>query len=126
MNKITKKNTTKLWQRVVAIFLCVIFAFGALAMPAVAAGAEYGGVEIETGSEKMDSALVRILTFLGGITMAIGLALLIFGVTEFGMSFVNQQDSQKAQGLKFIVAGIIVAAGPSLAIYFIYGITPSF
>lgn len=126
MNRLKQKNTTKLWQRVVAIFLCVILAFGALAVPASAAGADFGGVSIETGSDQMDSAMVRILTFLSGLTLSVGLGLLIFGVAEFGLSYVSQNDGQKSQGLKFCIAGIIVALGPSLAIYFFSGVTPTF
>lgn len=56
-------------------------------------------------------------TLMGTIITALGGIILLFGVANFGLSFLSHDPSQKATGLKCMVGGAIVASASSIVTY---------
>lgn len=56
-------------------------------------------------------------TLMGTIITSLGAIILLFGVANFGLSFLSHDPSQKATGLKAMVGGAIIASAPSIVAF---------
>lgn len=119
MINLNTKNL-KVWQRVLAVFFCALFLMSAVPMPAYAAVTE-SGVTIDTGNDQLDHSLARTLKLISNITITIGILIGIYAIIQIGISFAQRDESARATGLMFLVGAVIIAVGPSLFIYLVYG-----
>lgn len=118
MNTLTKMNNRSKWQRLVAVFLCVIFAFGALAMPAYAAG-EKTEFTVETGNEALDGPFNLIINLVASIVLGFGIIRLLMGIVSFSNSIGAHDDQQRSSGIWSMVGGAILIAGPAIVLWLV-------
>lgn len=118
MNTLTKKNKISKWQRLVAVFLCVIFAFGALAMPAYAAG-EKTEFNVETGNEALDGPFNLIINLVASIMLGYGIIRLFMGIVSFSNSLSVHDDAQRSSGIWSMVGGAILIAAPAIVLWLV-------
>lgn len=85
-----------------------MFLFGGNAVPVLADG-ENTTVTIDD-TKGMDSVMGNVIGFLLSMSKWVGVALLIYGVYEIIMSFMQNQPEAKTKGIIMAFAGVILIA----------------
>ncbi len=81
-------------------------------MPGMAVNAN--SVTITDTDLDMNEMMSDIIGILLTVTRFVGVALVVYGVYEFVMSFVQQQPEAKTRGIIMMLAGVLMAAAKSM------------
>lgn len=89
-----------------------MFLFGGNAVPVLADGENKGsGTTVTVDSNAtMDSVMGNVIGFILQLSKWVGIGLLIYGVYEIVMSFMQNQPEAKTKGIIMAFAGVILIA----------------
>lgn len=119
--KTIKKSAKRIFSSVAALFTAIYWTmFTAFANNAGAgAGGAAGGfgqsVSINTSADpNADDLMNNIIGILLTITRYVGIALVIYGIYEIVMSFMQNQPEAKTKGIVMALAGVVMIALKSI------------
>lgn len=101
---------------------CVIAAspiLSMMGMPVIAradGGDDFGSVTVSTSSGSATSLMGKIIGILLTITRYVGVALVIYGVYEIVMSFMQNQPEAKTKGIVMALAGVVMIGLKSIIV----------
>ena len=110
MKKIGTKKTNNLFRKVSAAISTTAFAVSMMAMPAYAGGFDQSVTISNTDNLDAGSLMGKIIGILLTITRFVGVALVIYGVYEIVMSFMQNQPEAKTKGIVMALAGVVMIA----------------
>lgn len=88
-----------------------MFLFGGNAVPVLADGEKGLGTTVTVDSDAtMDSVMGNVIGFILQLSKWVGIGLLIYGVYEIVMSFMQNQPEAKTKGIIMAFAGVILIA----------------
>lgn len=116
MKKIGTKKTNNLFRKVSAAISTTAFAVSMMAMPAYAGGFNESVSLNTNGNVDAEGLMGRIIGILLTITRFVGVALVIYGVYEIVMSFMQNQPEAKTKGIIMALAGVVMIALKSVLI----------
>jgi hypothetical protein len=71
-------------------------------------------VAINEGEKSSSDLMGSVIGLILGITQYVGIALIVFGVYEVVMSFMNDQPEKKVKGITIALAGVLCATLKSI------------
>lgn len=86
----------------------------ALPMMLTSASADWDSVTVTGGGAKADDMMGKIIGVLLTITRFVGVALIVYGVYEVVMSFMQNQPEAKTKGIIMALAGAVMTALKSI------------
>lgn len=86
----------------------------ALPMMLTSASADWDSVTIKGTSDGADTMMGKIIGILLTITRFVGVALIVYGVYEVVMSFMQNQPEAKTKGIIMALAGAVMTALKSI------------
>lgn len=110
MKKIGTKKTNNLFRKISAAISTTAFAVSMMAMPAYAGGFSESVTISNTDNLDAGSLMGKIIGILLTITRFVGVALVIYGVYEIVMSFMQNQPEAKTKGIIMALAGVVMIA----------------
>ena len=87
-----------------------------MAMPVMAHADDWGAVTVSGDGSDASSLMGKIIGNLLTITRYVGVALLIYGVYEIVMSFMQNQPEAKTKGIVMALAGVVMIGLKSIII----------
>lgn len=91
-----------------------------MGMPVIAraadGGDDFGSVTVSTSSGSATSLMGKIIGILLTITRYVGVALVIYGVYEIVMSFMQNQPEAKTKGIVMALAGVVMIGLKSIIV----------
>lgn len=85
-------------------------------MPATVMAGDWEKVTINDGSASAKDLMGSVIGILLTMTRYIGIGLIVFGVYEVVMSFMNDQPEKKVKGITIALAGVVCAALKSILV----------
>lgn len=113
MKKIGTKKTNNLFRKISAAISTTAFAASMMAMPAYASGFNES-VTVTTNNVDASNMMGKIIGILLTITRFVGVALVVYGVYEIVMSFMQNQPEAKTKGIVMALAGVVMIALKSI------------
>lgn len=115
------KNSITTKKKKCGLFRKMAFGLGAMSamatMTSVTALADFNeSVTVKGGDMQAADMMGRIIGILLTITRFVGVALVIYGVYEIVMSFMQNQPEAKTKGIIMALAGVVMAALKSILV----------
>lgn len=110
-----KKKTRTAMNKVAALASVGAAVPATVAMGTMTAFADFGSDDVTiTGGGDAATMMGKIIGILLTITRFVGVALVVYGVYEVVMSFMQQQPEAKTRGIVMALAGIVMTALKSI------------